>query len=296
MTQDAVLLLAYGGPEKVAEIEPFLKKLLRRDPLPPGLLERVIKKYEAVGGGSPLPGICRQIREALAEKLTDLPVYLGFRYSEPEIAQTVSEIRAAGIKRVYAVSLSPHSSQISTKAYYDALGAAADGLEVIALENWYREGTYNQLLANRIKAAAKGFDPGSEDCRLVFSAHNIPVSYLEQGDSYVDEIKANLSEIMRRLPFWPYSLAYQSKGQAPGDWLEPELEQELIRFSEAGIRRLLVVPLSFSMDHLETLYDLDIELQAQARELGLEVRRSRPANADDDFIEMLARFIKRRRK
>ena len=301
MAKEAILLLAYGGPESLAEIEPFLKKLLRRDPLPPGLLPRVISKYEAVGGSSPLPRICREIRYALAEKSGGLPVYLGFRYAEPSIDQTVADMLADGIEQVYALSLSPHSSQISSKAYYQALDEAAAGsrLKICALENWYRETAYNQLLAQRVResATAVGLDLTAPDCRLVFSAHNIPAAYLEQGDRYLDEIRLNLKLVQEYLPaVVGSSLAFQSKGNAPGAWLEPDIEEHLAALKTQGAAKVMVVPISFSMDHLETLYDLDLELQKTAAAIGLELHRSRPANADDDFIEMLSRFIERRRQ
>ncbi|MCK5681063.1 ferrochelatase, partial [bacterium] len=117
----AILLLAYGGPENIEEIEPFLKRLLRRDSLPPGLLQRVEKKYQAIGGGSPLPSICREIREKLSQELKELPVYLAFRYAEPSIENVVREMRAEGITKIFALSLSPHSSTISSAAYYKTL-------------------------------------------------------------------------------------------------------------------------------------------------------------------------------
>jgi len=114
--KEAILLMAYGGPENIAEIEPFMLRLLRRDKLPPGLLQRVEKKYQAIGGGSPLPSICRQIREKLSQKITDLPIFLAFRYADPSIDNIVETMQSQGIKRVFALSLSPHSSIISSVA------------------------------------------------------------------------------------------------------------------------------------------------------------------------------------
>ena len=294
----ALLLLAYGGPEKAEQIEPFLKQLLQRDPLPPGLCERVEKKYRAVGGASPLPGICREIQQKLARKLGEIPVYLAFRYSAPDIAGVVREMAESGVTRIYALSLSPHSSKISSAAYYQALDKAASDsrLEIVRLENWYRAAAYNRLLADRIleTAQANRFSLTAAQTHLLFSAHNIPRSYIAEGDHYVTEIENNIAAILRLLPTCSSSLAYQSKGNAPGAWLEPEIETHLLDLKKRGHTDIIIVPISFSMDHLETLYDLDLEIKAFCEQENLRCRRSRPANADDDFIEMLARFTDRR--
>ncbi len=294
----AILLLAYGGPERTEEIEPFLKRLLRRDPLPPGLLARVEKKYNAIGGGSPLPSICRKIREKLSHELDDLPVFLAFRYAEPSIDNVVKKMSRDGITRIYAISLSPHSSTISSAAYYKTLEevTASNKLEMVRLENWYREAAYNQLVAKRVLKTAqeRGFKIDADDTHLLFSAHNIPQSYIDQGDTYVDEITANVEAVRELLPKCQSSLAYQSKGNAPGDWLEPEIEDHLLGLKQRGCCNIIVVPVSFSMDHLETLYDLDLELQEFCKVNDLNLCRSQPANADDDFIAMLVQFIHRK--
>ena len=294
--KEAILLLAYGGPEKTEEIEPFLKRLLHRDPLPPGLLARVEKKYQAIGGGSPLPSICREIREKLSKELDELPVFLAFRYAEPSIEKIVEEMTNQGITRIFALSLSPHSSTISSAAYYKTLEevTATSKLKLVRLENWYRETAYNQLIAAKIFEASreKDFQLDSEKTHIIFSAHNIPQSYINQGDTYVDEITANIKAISALLPQCRSSLAYQSKGNMPGAWLEPEIENHLLRLKKEGCNNIIVVPISFSMDHLETLYDLDQELKTFCDDEGINLCRSQPANADDDFIAMLVQFIK----
>ena len=295
--RQAVLLLAYGGPERLAEIEPFMQKLLRRKTLPPGLVDRVEKKYVAIGGGSPLPGICRKIREKLEKRLAEQAVFLAFRYTDPSIEEVVAEIKKQDFDTILALSLSPHSSTISSQAYYETLekAVANEGIELKRLENWYREDGYNQLLARRILETAGQNDLklSVPDTHLLFSGHNIPQSYIDQGDTYVDEIKANIAAVQKLLPPGNSSLAWQSKGNAPGVWLEPEIEAHLEKLKEEGVTNLLVVPVSFCMDHLETLYDLDLDLKDFCSGLGLNLYRTRPANADDDFIEILADFIQR---
>ncbi len=296
--KEAVLLMAYGGPENLAEIEPFMQRLLRREQLPPGLLQRVKKKYQAIGGGSPLPEICRRIRDKLEQKLVDLPVYLAFRYAEPSIETVIAEMTASGITEVTALSLSPHSSTISSAAYYQTLEEVTSGsnLKLKRREGWFQEEAYNRLLADRILKTARrqGLQLDADDTRLIFSAHNIPQSYVDKGDTYVEEITANVTAVSKLLPDCRTSIAYQSKGNIPGAWLEPEIEDHLLKLRQTGIRNIMVVPVSFSMDHLETLYDLDLELKDFCARHNLNLCRSQPANADDDFIDMLADFINKR--
>jgi ferrochelatase len=296
----AVLLLAYGGPKTMDDIEPFLQRLLGRPELPPQLVARVREKYARIGGGSPLPGVCAQIRHRLTKALAaggrTVPVYLGFRYSEPSIPAVVAEMAAAGRRRILALSLSPHAATISTRAYYDRLepAAAEHGMTVIPIDHWYREPAYIDCLETRIRrAAAKhGIDLAAAGTALVFSAHNIPQSYLDRGDPYVDEIRENIALLTARFPGLRHALGYQSKGKAPGPWLTPEIEDLIAALRQDGARNLVLIPISFAMDHLETIFDLDIELLPPLRAAGgMHVCRTPMANADDDFIAVLHRLI-----
>lgn len=292
----AVLLLAYGGPENPAEIEPFLQQLLRRDKIPAPLLQRVIAKYQTIGGGSPLPGICRSIRKKLAEVFADsdskFPVYLAFRYSKPDIDTVVKQMAAEGIKHIFAVSLSPHASKISTTAYFYTLDkvATALSLEVVPVQNWYRNPLYIDCLAGHVTLAASqnSMNLSAPDTALVFSVHNIPESYLEQGDLYVEQIKENMALLMEKFPGSRHFLGYQSKGKSPGAWLKPEIDQLLPELIDDGFENIILIPLSFAMDHLETLYDLDQEIiPAITSQQQVNLIRITMCNDDDDFISML---------
>jgi len=296
----AVLLLAYGGPEDLTEIEPFLQQLLRMHKIPPPLLKRVVDKYTTIGGGSPLPRICRGIQKKLGDFFTrssrNLPVYLAFRYSKPDINTVARQMAAAGIKRVLAVSLSPHASKISTTAYFNALDkvAAELSLEVVPVQNWYRSPLYIDCLARRVAltVSQQGMDLGASDTALVFSVHNIPESYLEQGDLYVEQIKENIALLMEKFPGCRHFLGYQSKGKAPGTWLKPDVEQLLPELIDDGLQKIILVPLSFAMDHLETLYDLDQEIiPAITGRHQVDLARITMCNDDDDFIAALAGCI-----
>ena len=292
----AVLLLAYGGPENPAEIEPFLQQLLRMEKIPAPLLQRVVEKYQTIGGGSPLPRICRSIQKKLGEVFagsdSKLPVYLAFRYSKPDIDTVGRQMAAEGIKQIIAVSLSPHASKISTTAYFSALNkvAAELSLEITPVRNWYRNPLYIDCLSRRITmAAAKNLiNLSSPDTALVFSVHSIPESYVKDGDPYVDEIKENISLLMEKFPGSRHFLGYQSKGKSPGAWLEPEIDQLLPELIDDGLKNIILIPLSFAMDHLETLYDIDQEIiPTVTSRHQVNLVRITMCNDDDDFISML---------
>ncbi len=292
----AVLLLAYGGPENPAEIEPFLQQLLRMDKIPAPLLQRVLEKYQTIGGGSPLPGICRSIRKKLAEVFANsdkkLPVYLAFRYSKPDIDTVVRQMAAEGIKQILAVSLSPHTSKISTTAYFSTLDNVVSelSLKVIPVRSWYRNPQYIDCLARRISLAAEQYslDVSAPTTALVFSVHSIPESYLEDGDTYVEEINENISLLMEKFPDSQHFLGYQSKGKAPGAWLKPDVNQLLPELITDGFKKIILIPLSFAMNHLETLYDIDQEIiPAITNQHQVNLVRITMCNDDDDFISML---------
>ena len=297
-----VLLLAYGGPESLDEIEPFLQRLLRQDKIPPQMLQRVKEKYQQIGAGSPLPRICRSIRRKLAavfiEQGFDLPVYLAYRYANPGIFSVVEMLREIDVGQTLAVSLSPHTSTISTKAYFTTLETALAGypMKIVPITKWFRHPLYIDCLVRRIEKTAEknGFRLNDSTTALIFSAHNIPQSFLDKGDPYLEEIKENIALVTARLPTTTHYLAYQSKGNAPGPWLEPDVEDLLFQLIRSGQHRnFLLIPISFAMDHLETLYDLDLKLMPKIRKkVGIKIDRIGMPNDEDDFVNLLASVIK----
>lgn len=296
----AVLLLAYGGPENPAEIEPFLQQLLRREKIPAPLLQRVVEKYQTIGGGSPLPRICRSIQKKLGEVFagsdSKLPVYLAFRYSKPDIDTVGRQMAADGMRKIFAVSLSPHASKISTTAYFSTLNKVATelSLQVIPVLNWYRNPQYIDCLASRVTLAVSqnSMNLNTQDTALVFSVHSIPESYIKNGDTYVDEIEENISLLMEKFPGSRHFLGYQSKGKSPGAWLEPDINQLLPKLIDDGLKNIILIPLSFAMDHLETLFDIDQEIiPAVSSRHQVNLVRISMCNDDDDFISMLCSHI-----
>lgn len=295
MNPTAVLLMAFGGPESEAQVGPFMTSLMGRPPAPP-ILERVVERYRTIGGGSPLPRITREQAVALERALDDGDgprVAFSFMYSEPSVSSAINSLALAGVQRVVGVSLSAHYSRVSTGAYDAALAAAGQehGVETLLAGQYHVDPHLLDGLANSARTALVHLsDPA--DVEVVFSAHSLPMEYIEDGDPYVDQIIQTINGVMERLPDLPWRLAYQSRGMTGGRWLEPCVEHTLEELAALGRKRILLVPVGFTAEHVETLYDIDILIAGKARDLGLEFARAAAMNSSPYLIEALANVVR----
>lgn len=297
---DAVLLMAFGGPESLEEIPDFLRKLMGRTP-PPHVEHDVIERYRQLGGGSPLPETTRRQAEALAEELArrgrPVKVYVGMQYARPFIGDTLDTVTAEGITRLVALSLAPYRSQVSTQAYEEEVRREVErrnaGIDLRFPGDWYRHPTYLDALAERLDEARRHWSPEERaETPVIFSAHSIPVRFVEQGDPYVDQLRATAAGIHERVGPFPWELAFQSQGQASHEpWVGPTVEEVMDRLHAQGIRRVVVDPIGFVADHLETLYDNDVLHKEHAERLGLEFIRVRCPNVQPRFIQALADLV-----
>lgn len=291
MSRDAILLMAFGGPESEAQVGPFMTRLMGRPPAPP-ILARVVERYRTIGGGSPLPRITRDQAAALERTLANAggpSVRVAFMYSEPTIPSAIQALAAAGVKRVVGVSLSAHYARVSTGAYAQDLAAAGreHGLEVRMAGQYHAEAHFLDGLAASARAALERLsDPG--DAEVIFSAHSLPLEHIEGGDPYVDQIGETMAGVMARLPRLPWRLAYQSRGMTGARWLEPTVEQALEELASRGRKRILLVPVGFTAEHVETLYDIDVLIAGKARELELEFVRAAALNDSPYLIAALS--------
>lgn len=292
----AVLLLAFGGPEGLDVVEPFLRNVLVGRTITPELVERVKKRYSLIGGKSPLPEITREQGRLLEEKLgTDYKVYVGMRYWHPFIKETVKKIKDDGVKRIIVVPMAAQNSKASTGGYVDSLNKALEeysGLDVKVIGAWNRNRFYIQAVAETVKAALDEF-PGERrnDVQVIFSAHSLPKKTVED-DPYEAQLRESIEDVLRVLGPLNWHLAYQSKGQAPVEWLGPEVETVMEGLAGEGKKDLLIVPIGFVCDHVETLYDIDILFRKKAEELGMNFKRARSLNDSPLFIDALADIVK----
>jgi len=294
MPADAVLLIAFGGPTRPEEIRPFLENVTRGRRIPPERLDEVVHHYELIGGRSPLNELTFRQAEALRGQLGRTPVYVGMRNWEPYLADTLARMALDGVRRAVGIILAPHANESSRERYIEAIdaGRAALGPRAPAIDyagTWHAHPLFVDALAARARAALDTLPAGA---RLMFTAHSIPVPGSER---YVAELGETARAVAARLGDTAWEIAYQSRSGNPRDpWLEPDVNDALARLASEGARAVAVAPIGFVCDHVEVLYDLDVEATATATRLGLAFARAGTVNDDPRFIRMLAEVARER--
>jgi ferrochelatase len=293
-----VLLMAYGGPSNLDQVEDYYRDIRRGNPPPPELLEELTGRYRAIGGGSPLSGMVERQRVALQVELAGrgLPVavHAGMRHIEPRIGRVVREMAADGIERVVAIALAPQRSSNAAgyrRAVDEAL-AEMDGTRprVEFVESWHDQPRFIEALAAATSEALRHFTDAS-GVHVMFTAHSLPSRVVADGDRYPDEVRATARLVAGRLGLPTHSVAFQSAGRTGEPWLGPEIRDEIRRLAVEGVRDLVVCPVGFVADHLEVLYDIDIEARTVAQGAGIRLERARSMNDDPTFIAGLADLV-----
>ena len=299
MSMKALLLLAFGGPRSLDEVEFLLTRLFGGRKPAPGQLERVKDRYRLIGGCSPLPEITGKQAEALVEKLKGrghaFKSYVGMRYCHPLIEETLRQIIRDGFKEAVAVPMAPFRSRASTGAYVEELKRAREAIgeeiHISFVEGWHRHPLFLEAVREKIRGELSQFaEKESESIWLIFTAHSLPKALIEK-DPYVREIEESVGEVLKGLKSVPWRIAYQSKGGGPGEWIEPDVEAVLEDLASQGVKRVLIVPIGFVSDHIEILYDIDIAHRKKAESLGMVLRRTRSLNTSDLFMEALAEAV-----
>lgn len=295
MTRDAVLLMAYGSPDRLDQVEAYYTDIRRGHPPTPELLEELIGRYRAIGGGSPLSQIVEAQRAAVAAELASrgapLPVYAGMRHIEPRIGDIVRGMAADGVGRFAAIALAPQASSNAAgyrRAVDEALTALGDEAPTAEhVVSWHDQPRFIEALATTTREAVAQF-PDPAPVRVMFTAHSLPARVLAQGDPYPDELAATARLVAEAVGLDRYEFAFQSAGRTGEPWLGPDILDEIRRLAADGVTELVIRPVGFVADHLEVLYDIDIEAQGVAREVGIRLERARSMNTDPVFIAGLA--------
>lgn len=303
MNYDAVLLIAFGGPEKMEDVRPFLANVLKGRPVPTQRFEEVVHHYELFGGRSPLNEITfRQARalEGLLERESPhLPVYVGMRNWHPYLTETLGKMVADGVKRALGVILSAQQSEAGWERYQEnvmtARAQVGDYAPVIDYASgWHSHPLFiatvaelaNEVLS-RLPADRRANAP------VVFTAHSVPVA-MPGTPRYVRQIEEGARLVAKGLGSRPWSVAYQSRSGDPRTpWLEPDIGAVLPKLAVDGAQDVVVVPIGFVCDHIEVLYDLDIEAKQIAVKHGLNFLRAGTVNDHPTFIRMLAEVVKK---
>lgn len=302
MTFDAILLIAFGGPTAPADVRPFLENVTRGRHVLPERLELVVKQYERIGGRSPLNELtfaqARALERALATAGRPIPVRVGMRNWHPYLHETLAALAADGARRVRGVILSPLRSEASWDRYMEDVREAsarvpnAPVVDIAAA--WSGHARYHDAVADRA-AAALAEIPESERARtpLVFTAHSIPVA-MADASPYLADLNDVARAVTERLEHPAFSVAYQSRSGNPRDpWLEPDINDVLRRLAGGGEKRVVVVPLGFVVDHVEVLYDLDVQARETAVAAGIELHRAATVGDHPAFVDALVDAVMR---
>jgi protoporphyrin/coproporphyrin ferrochelatase len=304
-----VLLLNMGGPDSADAIRPFLYNLFSdRDiiRLGPMFLQRPLAAiisairaghtkniYDMIGGKSPLPEITRAQAMALENELNALHAgrfraYVGMNYWRPFIQDAVIQMADDGVKKIVALTLYPHYSKATTGSAMKSFRAAADQLRLQyrCIESWYDNILYIDALAEKIE---KGMTAFGDNPVVLFSAHSLPQKMIDAGDPYLDQTLRTITALANRIEM-DWRVSFQSRS-GPVRWLGPSTEDMIADLAAFGVKNLLVVPISFVSDHIETLYEIDILYKALAARLGMNLQRTESLNTSPSFIRCLAELV-----
>lgn len=299
---DSILLIAFGGPTRPEEIRPFLANVTEGRRIPPERVGEVVRHYERIGGRSPLTELTFRQRDGLARALEEdgprLPVFVGMRNWHPFLHQTLREMAEEGVRRTLGIILSAFQTEAAWERYQAnvaearaRVGAAAP--EVRYAPPWFDHPRFIEAVTLRAEAAlAEVPEDRRPRAPLVFTAHSVPKA-MADASPYVEQFDRASRLVAERLRHAWFTLAYQSRSGSPLEpWLEPDLAEVLRGLAGEGIREAVVVPIGFVCDHVEVLYDLDVEAQAGAGECGLRLYRAATVNDHPKFIEMLVDLVR----
>jgi ferrochelatase len=297
-----VLVMAHGTPHTAAEIAPFYTRIRRGRPPSPEQLADLERRYAAIGGLSPLTErTLAQVEAVRAELSRRAPgryvVAYGAKHTEPLIEDAAAAVARAGADPVIGLVLTPHGSSMGSQEYLTRADAAlARTCPFVAVPPWYAEPDFVTLVAERVTEALAGIGVGHDQSRypVVFTAHSLPERIRAMGDTYPEQLQESAALVAAAAGIARWQVAWQSAGRTPEPWLGPDVRdvvRQLAADDSEGVDGVVVCPIGFVADHLEVLYDLDVELAAVATEVGLLFTRTASLNDDPRFIGVLADVI-----
>ncbi len=286
-----IIVMAYGGPSSLVDVEAYYTHIRGGKKPSPEQLEDLISRYRAIGGSSPLLGITQRQAAALERALRNrggAQVFAGMKHSPPFISDVMKEASAGGVTELLCIALAPHYSSISIGGYARAVEEAnsklARRMKVTFLNSWHRNPRMISMWANRVREASKEAGSGAS---LVFSAHSLPERIIREGDPYKDQLMESSKLIAAEVGRNDWSFTFQSQSKTGEPWLGPDILDHLESLYNEGKRKFISAPIGFVSDHLEILYDIDIEAQEWARKRGAELVRCESPNDSEEMIYCL---------
>jgi protoporphyrin/coproporphyrin ferrochelatase len=284
--KSAVVLMAYGSPERLSDVPAYYSDIRGGRPIAPEHLADLVERYRRLGieDSSPLNAITEETRAALEAEL-GLPVFTGMKHWTPRIADAAQAALASGADEIVGLVLAPHYSALSIAGYREQLERSlARRAELHFVESWHDEPGFVELLADRVRGT---------DAHVVFTAHSLPARILETGDPYKEQLLETSRLVADAAGLGEWSFSFQSESPTGEPWLGPDILDHLEALRRQGVEHVLVCPVGFVSDHLEIRWDLDVEAQEKAAELGLKLERIQMPNADPQFVRTLAAIVKR---
>jgi protoporphyrin/coproporphyrin ferrochelatase len=285
---DAVVLMAYGSPDRIEDVPAYYADIRGGRPVRPELLVELTERYRLLGieKSNPLNAITEAAREALEAEL-GLPVFTGMKHWTPRIADAAGAALATGADRIVGLVLAPHYSRLSIGGYRAQLEEALAGrAELAFVDSWHTEPGFIELLARRVGTRRAS-------SHVVFTAHSLPARILEEGDPYQDQLLETCRTIAQAAGLREWSLSYQSESPTGEPWLQPDILDHLAALRGQGVEDVLLCPVGFVADHLEIRWDLDTEAAGKAQQLGLRLARIEMPNADPAFVHVLTAIVQR---
>lgn len=300
MSRAGVIVMAYGTPATLDDLEPYYTHIRHGRPPSPELLVELRERYEVIGGRSPLLEITRDQADGLRAALhaaghAGVEVVVGMKHAPPFIEDAAGELLAAGVERVVGLVLAPHYSSMSVGEYaaraVRALGQGARAPSFAIVHSWATTRGYVDWLADAVHTALDQLGAAAVGAEVVFTAHSLPERILAAGDPYPTELAATAHAVAEAAGLERWSVAWQSAGRTADAWIGPDILEVLPRIAAAGASGVVVCPAGFVADHLEVLYDLDVEAAVAAHDLGLPFARTVSPNSDPRLAATLADVV-----
>jgi ferrochelatase len=299
----AVLMMAYGGPDSLDDVEPYLLDVRNHRPTTPEVVHEIRERYARIGGRSPILERTQAQATALQTALNanldgdsqGWQVFVGMRHWRPFIKDALADMTAVGIARAVGLVMAPHYSRMSIGAYFKKVDDAGSPITIAPIERWHLLPGYLDALTERVRAALVRFPAEVRDwVPIIFTAHSLPERILEWDDPYPRELAETVAAVAARLPGQPHAFAYQSAAMTPDPWLGPDAGDVIAEYACTGTKHVLIAPIGFVCEHVEILYDVDVEFKHRAEELGVHLERIEMLNDHPAMIAGLADLVRQR--
>ncbi len=296
-----LLVMAYGGPDNIDEVEPYLLDVRGHRPTAPEIIHEVRERYREIGGRSPIleqtQAQAAALESALNSSSKDFKAFVGMRHWHPYIKDTLAEMQIQGIEKAVGLVMAPHYSRMSIGVYYKKIEETNAPIEFLRVEDWHLESGYLDALADRVRAALQCFPADVRaEVPIIFTAHSLPQKILEWNDPYPLQLRETVSAVMQRLGNHPHEFAFQSAAISTEPWLGPDAGEIIKRLASQGNKNILLCPIGFVTEHVEILYDVDIVYQRLAKSLNIHLERIEMLNTAPAMINGLAQLVRTKAK